>query len=150
MWNTWCSGCIVAMVLLAIYGHFRQFLGGCTSDAVRPKNVILSANVMSLNSAVMSHVMSQCHTCIGHMTFYYKRATDTLVGVLACCSSVHQVRLYHQRPACDWCLMHVGHDVSSTSPGWSLLPLTVIISTVSPSGILKYLYGTQECCSTPC
>ena len=48
-------------------------------------------------------------------------------GVLACCSSIHQVQLYHQRPMCGWCLMHVGRDVSSISPGWSLLPSTVII-----------------------
>ena len=61
-------------------------------------------------------------------------------GFLACCSSVRQVQLYHQRPAGVWCLMHVGHDVSSTSLGWSLLPSTVIIvlalvnSAVSPAG----------------
>ena len=61
-------------------------------------------------------------------------------GVLAFCSSIHQVRLYHQRPACGWCLMHVGCDVSSASLGWNLLPLTVIIvlalvnSAVSPAG----------------
>ena len=47
---------------------------------------------------------------------------------------------YHQRPAGGWCLTRVGHDVSSTSPGWSLLPSTVIIvlslinSAVSPVG----------------
>ena len=39
-----------------------------------------------------------------------------------------------------WCLTHVGHDVSSASLGWSLLPSTVIIvlalfnSAVSPVG----------------
>ena len=84
--------------------------------------------------------MTSCVTCIGHMTFYYKRSTDASVGVLACCSSIHQVRLYHQKPACGWCLMCVGRDASSTSLGWSLLPSTVIIvlvlvnSTVSPVG----------------
>ena len=61
-------------------------------------------------------------------------------GVFACCSSICQVRLYHQRPVGGWCLMHVGRDVSSTSLGWSLLPSTVIIvlalfnSTVFPAG----------------
>ena len=61
-------------------------------------------------------------------------------GVLACCSSVRQVRLYHQRPMCGWCLMRVGRDVSSASPGWSLLPSKVIIvlalvnSAMSPAG----------------
>ena len=62
------------------------------------------------------------------------------LGVLACCLSIHQVRLYHQRPTCGWCLTLVGHDASSASPGWSLLPSTVIIvlawvnSAVSPAG----------------
>ena len=61
-------------------------------------------------------------------------------GVLACCSSVHQVRLYHQRPAGGWGLTHVGRNASSASLGWSLLPSTVIIvlamvnSAVSPVG----------------
>ena len=62
------------------------------------------------------------------------------LAVLACCSSVCQVQLYHQRPVCGWCLTRVGHDASSASLGWSLLPSTVIIvltlvnSAVSPAG----------------
>ena len=62
------------------------------------------------------------------------------LGVLACCSSIHEVRLYHQRPTCGWCLMLVGPNVFSASPGWSLLPSTVIIvlalvnSARSPAG----------------
>ena len=62
------------------------------------------------------------------------------LGVLACCSSVHQVGLYHQRPAGGWCLKRVGRDASSAYLGWSLLPSTVIIvlalvnSAVSPVG----------------
>ena len=62
------------------------------------------------------------------------------LGVLACCSSIRQVGLYHQRPADGWCITCVGRDVSSASPGWSLLPSTVIIvlalvnSAVSPVG----------------
>ena len=84
--------------------------------------------------------MSQHRMCIGHVTFYYKRSTDALVGVLTCCLSIHQVRIYHQRPTCGWCLMRVGRDPSSVSPGWSLLPSIVIIvlalvnSAVSPAG----------------
>ena len=46
------------------------------------------------------------------------------LGVLACCSSICQVQLYHQRPTWGWYLTHVGCNMS---PGWSLLPLTVII-----------------------
>ena len=120
------------------------------------RHVILFANVTSLNSTMMSYEMSQYRMCIGHVTFYYKRASKASVGVLACCSSIHQVQLYHQRPACGWCLPCVGRDVSSMSLGWSLLPLTVIIvlaffnSTVSPVGTPKYLNETWECCSAPC
>ena len=131
-------------------------MGGRASDAVCPKRVILFADITSLNGAVTSYVMSQHCTCIGHMTFYYKRAAKTSVQVLACCSSIRQVQLYHQRPVCGWCLTHVGHDVSGVSPGWSLLPSIVIIvlayvnSTVSPAGALKYLNETWVCHSTPC
>ena len=59
---------------------------------------------------------------------------------LACCSSVCRVQRYHQRSVGGWCLMRVGCDASSASPGWSLLPSTVVIvlalvnSTVSPVG----------------
>ena len=66
--------------------------------------IILFADVTSLKGTVTLYVMSQCHTCIGQVTFYYKRAADTSVG-----SSVCQVRVYHQRPACGWHLTCVGH-----------------------------------------
>ena len=46
-----------AAVLLSIYDHFGQFLGGRASDVAHPKRVILFANVTLLNSAVTS----QCH-----------------------------------------------------------------------------------------
>ena len=61
-------------------------------------------------------------------------------GVLACCLSVCQVQLYHQRRTGGWCPTRVGHDMSSVSLGWSLLPSTVFIMlalvnmTVSPAG----------------
>ena len=135
---------------------FYTILGGHTLDTARLKCIILFADITSLNNAVTSYVMSQCRMCSGHVTFCYKRSAKTSVGVLACCSSFCQVRLYHQRPTCYWCLTHVGHNVSSASLGCSLLPLTVIIvlafvnSTVSPVGTLKYLSETQECHSTPC
>ena len=83
--------CAVAAVLLSVHGCFRQFCGGHALDTVCPKHVILFANVKSFQGAVMSYVTSQCCMCIGHMTFYYKRPTNASVGVLACCSSVHQV-----------------------------------------------------------
>ena len=78
--NTRRSGCTVGAVLLSVYGHFRQFLGGHALGAEHLKCIILFANVTSLKGAVTSHVMSQCCTCIGHMTFYYKRSADTSVG----------------------------------------------------------------------
>ena len=90
--------------------------------------------------AVTSYVMSQCCTCIGHVTFHYKMSANSSVRILACCSSVRQARLYHQRPVCGWCLMRVGHNISGMSLGWSLLPSNVIIvlalvnSTMSPAG----------------
>ena len=34
----------------------------------------------SLIDAVISHMMSQCCMCIGHVTIYYKRAANTSVG----------------------------------------------------------------------
>ena len=57
------------------------------------------------------------------------------LGVLFVCSSGLPLP-----PTYGWCLTHVGHDVSSASPGWSLLPSSVIIvlalvnSAVSPKG----------------
>ena len=107
--------------------------------------------------AVMPYVISQCRMCIGHMTFYYKRSTNAPVGgscLLFICSS--GLTLSPETHVCGWCLICVGHNMSSASPGWSLLPLTVIIvlalvnSVVSPAGTPKYLNETQECHPTPC
>ena len=86
-WNTQRSGCAIAVILLSVYGHFRQFWGGCSLDVVCLKRIILFANIMSLKGTVMSQT-SQHHTCIGHMTFHYKRATDTSVGA-SCLLFVH-------------------------------------------------------------
>ena len=59
------------------YSHFGVFLKTRALDAPCPNHVILFADVMSFNDTVMSYVMSQCRMCIGHMTVYYKRATNT-------------------------------------------------------------------------
>ena len=129
-------------LFMAILGNFRE--------------LCFRHRVSEARHLICQHYIIKCCTCIGHVTIYYKRATNALVGVFACCSSIHQVRLYHQRPACGWCLIHVGRNASSTSPGGSLLPSTVIIvlafvnSTMSPAGTPKYLNETRECCSTPC
>ena len=89
-WDTQCSGCAIAAVLLSVYSHFRQFCGRCTLDVARPKHIILYADITSLKGAVTSYMTSQHCTCIGHVTFYYKRSANTLVGgacLLFICSS---------------------------------------------------------------
>ena len=144
------SGC-GALVLQPFLGNFGWVRFGCAMFKARH----LISDVTSLKGTVMSYVTSQCHTCVCHMTFYYKRSADALVGVLACCSSVHQVQLYHQRPTCGWCLTRVGCDASSTSLGWSLLPSTVIIvlalvnSAVSPVGTPSISMRPGSCRFTP-
>ena len=108
---------------------------------------------------VMSWVTSQCHTCSGHMTFFYKRLASTSFEALF--HSFSSCELLVCTPgsplsaACGWCLMHVGHNASSTSLGWSLLPSGIIIvlalvnSAVSHRE-LWYLNETWECHPTPC
>ena len=49
-----------------------------TSNMVCPKCVNLFANITLLKCAVTLYVTSQHCMCIGHMTFYYKKAADTL------------------------------------------------------------------------
>ena len=63
-----------------IYVCFRPFLGRRASDTPCLKCVILFVYVTSFDDAVMSYMMSQHRTCIGHMTVYYKRATNTSMG----------------------------------------------------------------------
>ena len=62
-----------------IYGCFRPFFRRHASDTLHLKRIILLVNVTSFDNAVTSYVTSQCHTCIGHMTIYYKRATNASV-----------------------------------------------------------------------
>ena len=120
---------------------FRRFFSGHASDALRPKCVILFSDVTLLKGAVTS----QHHTCIGHVTFYYKRVCQCLGGgggggFLPVVCPFIRFDSYHQRPTCGWCLTRVGHDASSASLGWSLLPskviivLTLVNSTMSPVG----------------
>ena len=66
-------------------------LGNFGVGTLRARCIILFADVTSLKGTVTSYVTPQHCTCIGHMTFYYKRSADTSMGVLACCSSVRQV-----------------------------------------------------------
>ena len=61
------------------YGHFRQFLRRCALDMPCLKHVILFVDITSFDDAVMSSMTSQHCTCIGHVTIYYKRTTNTSV-----------------------------------------------------------------------
>ena len=108
---------------------------------------------MSSMSAMTSCVKSWCHTCTGHVTFCYKRSANALFGALGLwfiCSSGLPLS-----PAFGWCLMHVGRDTSSVSPGWSLLPSNIIIVlawliVLCPLRKSRYLNETWECLLTPC
>ena len=78
-------------------------------------------------------MMSWCCMCMGHVTFKYKSSHNAsfwalllwqlllLVWFLVCPSGSPLAPVY------GWCPMCVGHDASSTSLGWSLLPSSVFI-----------------------
>ena len=105
----------------------------------------LFLDVTSSGGAVMSCVTSWCCMCTGHMTFYYKRSADASFWALLAHLALSSRPLVHPSgpplsPVYSWCLMHVGHNASSVSPGWSLPPSSIIIvlalvnSAVSPKG----------------
>ena len=73
----WVCRCHIGHI---IYGCFGPFLGAHALDMLCLRHIILFVNVTSFDDAVMSYVTSQHCTCIGHMTIYYKRATNTLEG----------------------------------------------------------------------
>ena len=50
------------------YSHSGLFLRRCALDVQCLKHVILFVDVTSFNDAVITYVMSQCCTCVGHMT----------------------------------------------------------------------------------
>ena len=84
--------------------------------------------------------MSQHHMCIGHVTFYYKRSTNASVGGSGLLF-IHSSGSTLSPETRVWLVPNgVGHDASSASSGWSLLPSTVIIvlalvnSAMSPAG----------------
>ena len=57
----WVYHCCITHVFL---WPFCAILGGHALDMVHPKHIILFADVMSLNDAVMSYVMSQHHNVL--------------------------------------------------------------------------------------
>ena len=69
-------------------------------------------------------VTSWHHTCTSPMTFCYKRSANTSFEALWLLVHPSGSPL---SSAYGWCLMCVGCDVSSASPGWSLLPSRVFI-----------------------
>ena len=73
----WVYHCCITHIFLWL---FWAILGRHASDTERPKCIILFANVMLLNDAVTSYVTSQHCMCSGHMTIYYERGANTLVG----------------------------------------------------------------------
>ena len=103
---------------------------------------------MSSGGTVTSCVTSRHCTCTGHITVCYKRSANTsfeaLLAHLAlwALSSWPFIRPSGSPwpPAYGRCLTRVGHDTSSASLGWSLLPSSIIIvlalvnSAVSPQG----------------
>ena len=86
-----------------------------------------------ISGTVTSCMMSWHHVCMSHMTFGYKSSHRALFEALllwylllfiwfSVCPSGSPLA-----PAYSWCPMRVGHNVSSVSLGWSLLPSSVLI-----------------------
>ena len=61
------------------YDHFGVFSRRHGSDMPCLKCVISFVEVTSFNDAMMSYMMSWHCTCIGHMTIYYKKVTNTSI-----------------------------------------------------------------------
>ena len=59
------------------------------SGMLHQKHITWLADVTSLNDAVTSYMMSLCHMCVGHVTFYYKRPCQIEGGLLVLLA--HQV-----------------------------------------------------------
>ena len=102
-------------------GHFRQFhvnmLWTCRH---------LFSDVTSSGGTMTSCVTSWLHMCTGHVIICYKRSALLALEALSSRPLVHPSGL-PLSPMYSWCLMCVGHNTSSTSPSWSLLPPSVII-----------------------
>ena len=55
------------------YSHFGYFSGWHTLDVPHQKHVTKFVDVTSFDNAMTSCMTSPHHTCIGHVTIYYKR-----------------------------------------------------------------------------
>ena len=103
----------VAILGNSVFMHFEH-----TASEVHH----LFSDITSSGGAMMSCVTSQHCTCIGHMTFCYKRSADTSFKALLAHLALSSRLLVHPlgsplSPAYGWCLMCVGRDVSSASLG---------------------------------
>ena len=85
----------------------------------------LFLDVTSPGGAMTSYVMSWLCTCTDHLIGCYKRSALLALRALGSRPLVHPSGL-PLSPAYGWCLTHVGRNMSSASPGWSLLPSSVI------------------------
>ena len=137
----WCQVDHLVIWVVPVQG-FAAVLGNSMFTCFRRtvfKVRHLFSDVMSPGDAMTSCVTSQLCTCTGHMIICYKRLALLALGALGSRPLVHPSGL-PLSPASGWCLMRVGHDTSSMSPGWSLLPSSVIIvlalvnSAMSPRG----------------
>ena len=115
---------------------FRQFrVNALRMHRVQSMSLVFGCYV--IYGAMTSCVMSWHHTFTGHVTFCYKRSASAPFWAFWLLASPSGSPL---SPAYGWCLMYVGHDASSTSPGWSLLPSSIVIvlalvdSALSPMG----------------
>ena len=139
------------------YICFRLFLRRRASDALHLKRIILFVNVTSFDDAVMSYMTSQHCTCIGHMTIYYKRATNTSVGggfsqfisSLGSTLSPETLIWLVSNTCRSQCIKYIsGWEPTSFNSNYCVLAL--VNSAASPAGTHKYLNKTWECHSTPC
>ena len=119
----------------AVLGNSVLTCFGCTTSKAHH----LFLDVTSPGGTVMSCVMSWLCMCTGHVIICYKGLALLALEALGSRPLVH-LPGSPLSPTYGWCLTRVGHDTSSVSPGWSLLPSSVIIvlalvnSAMSPKG----------------
>ena len=157
----WCQvdhPAVWVVPALGFTAFLRQFCVNVLRTRPRPKPITCFRTLCHLWCCDIMGVAWH-HMCSGHVTFVYKRMAGALFEALFC--SFSSCKLSVRTPglplstACGWCLMRVGCNASSTSPGWSLLPSSVIIvlalvSSAMSHGGLWYFNETLECHPAPC
>ena len=104
------------------------------------RHAVFDACHLSLRCCIISDAMTSCvmswhHACMGHMTFGYKSLQRAWFKALSAWKALtfHKVLCLpgsFLAPTYGWCLTRVGHDASSTSLGWSLLPSSILVVLV--------------------